>query len=145
VTTDGSQSSAPQPAQLDALLRENELLRAQRAQLLEALQAQKVEYTRTIDHLQHQLQYLLRRLFGRSAEKIDAQQLLLFEKLLDELAPKSLAPSAPASESVAPQPTPNGHGRRRLPTDLPRRKIIHDLPEDEKSCPCCGQLRHVIG
>ncbi len=146
MTTDGSNSSAIQQAQLDALLRENELLRAQHEQLFEAMQEQKIEYTRTIDKLQHQLQYLLRRLFGRSAEKIDANQLLLFEKLLDELAPKSIAAEpVPPSAPQEPAPARKGHGRRRLPADLPRQKVIHDLPEEEKACPCCGKLRHVIG
>lgn len=142
MTTDGSNAFPSPQAQLAELLRENALLRAQREQLLEALQ----QRSRRIENLQHQLQYLLRRLFGRSAEKVDPQQLLLFEKLLDELAPKSIAaepvtPSAPQ----APAPARKGHGRRRLPADLPRQKVIHDLPEEEKTCPCCGKLRHVIG
>jgi len=32
-----------------------------------------------------------------------------------------------------------------LPRNLPREKVIHDLPETEKPCPCCGKLRHIIG
>jgi transposase len=45
----------------------------------------------------------------------------------------------------APSPASNGHGRRRLPSNLPRQKVIHDLPEEQKPCPGCGQVRHVIG
>lgn len=95
-----------------------------------------------IESLQHQLQGLLRRLYGRSAEKMDPQQLLLFDKVLDQIAPKTYA-TAPAE----PEPTAarKGHGRRRLAANLPRHKVIHDLPEEEKPCPCCGKLRHVIG
>jgi len=51
--------------------------------------------------------------------------------------------ASPASET--PKPSNNGHGRRRLPADLERQQIIHDLPEEEKPCPCCGRMRHVIG
>jgi transposase len=29
--------------------------------------------------------------------------------------------------------------------DAPREQLIHDLPESEKPCPCCGKMRHVIG
>src|SRR5207244_3854806 len=133
-------TSFPSPAdELARLRQENELLRAQRAQLVEEYE-QKI---RIIDRLQHQLQQLLRRFFGRSAEKLDPQQMLLFEKLLDQLAPKmpeacAIPPAPPAASA----PSGNGHGRRRLPVDLPRQKVIHDLSEDQKPCPCCGKMRH---
>jgi transposase len=120
---------------------ELELLRAQREQLLE----QQKQSTRTIEQLQHQLQYLLRRIYGRSSEKIDPQQMLLFEKLLEQLAPRTIVERPASPEPTSPSPAQKGHGRRRLPADLPRRKVIHDLPEEEKTCPCCGQMRHVIG
>ncbi len=41
---------------------------------------------------------LLRRLYGRSAEKIDPQQLQLFETLLNQLAP----PTSEAPPSIPP-------------------------------------------
>lgn len=120
---------------------EAELLRAEREQFLEQLQ----QKSREIDSLQHQLQQLLRRLFGRSAEKIDPKQMLLFETLLNQLAPPTPVAEALPESAPAPRPSTNGHGRRRLPPDLPRQKVIHDLPEDQKPCPCCGTMRHVIG
>ena len=127
---------------------ELELLRAERQILLE----DKQQSAHTIESLQHQLQQLLRRLYGRSAEKIDPQQMLLFESLLNQLAPPTNAADqtpapdeAESSTPESPQPKGHGHGRRRLPKDLPREKIVHDLPENEKPCPCCGQMRHVIG
>lgn len=68
------------------------------------------------------------------------------ESLLDQLAPESRSTSNDAPESApAASSTTNGHGRRRIPKDLPRRTVIHDLPEDDKACPCCGETRHVIG
>ena len=142
MTPDDSPALAAPQAELQQLRQEVELLRAQRQQLLE----QQAQHTRTIDQLQQQLQYLLRRLFGRSAEKLDPKQLQLFETLLNQLAPPTPAPAAPAeSVPAAPRPATSGHGRRRLPADLPRQKVIHDLPEEQKPCPCCGKLRHVIG
>jgi transposase len=68
----------------------------------------------------------------------------LFEILLNQLAPPMPA-ALPEPTPEEPRTAKNGHGRRRLPTDLPRQKIVHDLPEDEKPCPCCGKMRHVIG
>jgi transposase len=37
------------------------------------------------------------------------------------------------------------HGRSPLPEHLPRREVVHDLSEEEKPCPCCGQARVCIG
>jgi transposase len=125
--------------ELAQLRQEVELLRAERAQILEQLQ----QKNREIDSLQHQLQQMLRRWFGRSAEKIDPKQLVLFETILNQLAPPTLASETPSEP--APRPSTNGHGRRRLPSDLPRQRVIHDLPEDQKACPCCGKMRHIIG
>jgi transposase len=127
--------------QWQSFQQEIELLRAQRQQLLE----QQQENARTIEQLQHQLQCLLRRFYGPSAEKIDPQQMLLFKDLLEQLAPQMpTQPAAPEPATTDP-PARKGHGRRRLPADLRRHTIIHDLPEEEKHCPHCGEMRHVIG
>lgn len=140
-------------ATLDELRRENELLRAsvqQSSSELELLRAERAEYLeqlklkdRKIDDLQHQVQALLRRYFGRSSEKLDPRQRLLFEDLIDQAIPE--IPAEDVGDEESPPPRRKGHGRRRLPADLPREKVIHDLPEDEKPCPCCGKLRHIIG
>ena len=147
MATDGATNFTSPADELTRLRQENALLRAERAEFLEQLH----QKDHRIDSLQHQLQHMLRRLFGRSAEKIDPNQLLLFEKVLGDLAPPTYAPGSPAKteseagDSVSSESKPNGHGRRRLPTTLPRQKVIHDLPEGEKPCPCCGDMRHVIG
>lgn len=130
-------------ASLDHSSNEVELLRAERQQFLEQLQ----QKNREIDALQHRLQQLLRRYFGRSAEKLDPKQLQLFETLLDQLAPEDKPASNEIPEPAEPaaRSTTNGHGRRRIPRELPRRTVIHDLAEEDKPRPCCGAMRHVIG
>ena len=125
-------------SELEALRRENALLRAERDEFLEQLK----QRDRTIDDLQHRLQALLRRYYGRSSEKMDPRQMRLFEDLIDQAIPEMPVDEASDDE---PAPTRKGHGRRRLPRDLPREKVIHDLPEAAKPCPCCGKLRHIIG
>jgi len=127
-------------ATLEALQRENELLRAERAEFIEQLK----QRDRKIDDLQHQVQALLRRYYGRSSEKMDPNQRLLFEDLIDKSIPEMPAEDD-GEEQASPRRQRKGHGRRRLPSNLPREKVIHDLPEDEKPCPCCGKLRHIIG
>lgn len=37
------------------------------------------------------------------------------------------------------------HGRAALPAHLERREVIHDLTDEQKNCPCCGQQRVCIG
>jgi transposase len=128
-------------SQVAQLQREVERLRAERAEYLEQLRLKD----RKIDDLQHQVQALLRRYFGRSSEKLDPRQRLLFEHLIDQAIPELPAAEADEEESASTSPRRKGHGRRRLPANLAREKVIHDLPEDEKPCPCCGKLRHIIG
>lgn len=43
------------------------------------------------------------------------------------------------------KPKRNGHGRRPLPANLPRETVVYELTEEERTCPCCGKLRKVIG
>ncbi len=128
-------------ASLTQSSQEAELLRAERAEFLEQLK----QKDREIDGLQHRLQMLLRRYFGRSSEKLDPKQRLLFEDMLDTCIPETPAEDESDPQASTPSRRGNGHGRRRLPSNLPREKVIHDLPEEEKPCPCCGKMRHIIG
>jgi transposase len=99
----------------------------------------------TVERLEYRLQEVLKRLYGRSSEKVDPAQLALFAEVLQDLKAQAVPPPEPPTPPPA-KPTPSkGHGRRRLPTDLPRQRVVHDLPEDEKVCPCCGKPRQVIG
>ena len=112
-------------------------------QLLDA----RAEDAQLIAGLQHQLRNLLRRAYGRSAEKLDPNQLALFEKMLADLT--NAVPPAPTPELPATKPAPaNGqgrHGRRQLPAELERRPVVIDLPEEQKPCPCCQAMRAHMG
>jgi transposase len=99
---------------------------------------------RKLTKMEHQLQQLLRRLYGRSSEKIDPKQMVLFAEMLKQLEAQN-PPTEPEPEPAAPPKPRKGHGRRRIPDDLPRERRIHDLPEEDKPCPCCGTAREVIG
>jgi transposase len=91
------------------------------------------------DQLQHRLQQLLRARFGTKAETIDPAQLLLFAREL--LAEE---PQAEAKEEVSSTPR-RGHGRGKLPRNLPRKTIVHDVPVEERVCSCCGGAMTKIG
>jgi len=112
--------------------------------LIQVQQEQIDNFNRKLTKMEHQLQQLLRRLYGRSSEKIDPRQMVLFAEMLKKLEAEN-PPAEPEPQPAAPPKPRKGHGRRRIPDDLPRERRIHDLPDDEKPCPCCGTAREVIG
>jgi transposase len=134
-------TESPQPTACDLLLpKDLGACHAMIGELLEQLQGAN----RRMRRMEHQLEGLLRRLYGRSAERLDPNQMVLFADLLKQLQPQT--PPAPETPAAPPAPsTSRGHGRRRIPEDLPRRRIVHDLAEEEKPCPCCGKMREMIG
>lgn len=147
MTTDGSTSLPAAPAAELPVDLPADLVTCH-ALIRELLEAQR-DKDHLLAGLQHQLQQLLRRMYGRSSEKIDPNQLALFEKLLAELAqstPTTTPEPAPVSTpEVATSNGTGGHGRRRLPAELERRRVEFDLPEAEKPCPCCQSMRERLG
>ena len=86
-----------------------------------------------------------------AATETSVPQLDLFAELLAEALPDA-APPTPVASPIAGDTdaglpvAARGHGgRRRLPVSLPRETVVHDLTDDDKACPCCGQARVVIG
>src|SRR5688572_7269935 len=129
------------PARLRALLLEE---RAQHAATLAQIEATLSSQQRTIAQQEQTIARVLRRFYGPQQERIDPNQLTLFdtqelEALAEELAAAKKEPS-PASSSRK-----TGHGRRLLPRNLPRQQVLHELPESERACPCCGEVRQEIG
>ena len=101
------------------------------------------EQQRTTARLQQQVELLLKRLYGPRAERIDPKQLALFAQ---ELAAAQEPDAAPEEEASAPTPeAKKGHGRKPLPKDLPRKRMVHDVPAQEKICPECGADKKRIG
>ena len=54
--------------------------------------------------------------------------------------PEPELPPAPSHKSKPP-----GHGRKPLPATLPRRRVLHDVPLEERACPDCGGMRTQFG
>lgn len=116
------------------------LLRRVNRELLATNQKQQ----REIEQLQHRLHLLLKRLYGPRSEKMSGPGLFDDCELPDEpVSPPAPEPAPTPTDSA--EPTKPGHGRRKLPTDLPRVRIDHDLSEAEKLCPCCQTLRVKVG
>lgn len=91
---------------------------------------------------------LVRKFFGKRSEKLtpeDESQGRLFNEAEDGCGAED-----DTGEESLPVTTVKAHerrkrGRKPIPNDLPREEVIHDLPEEEKRCPCCGKGRPAIG
>ena len=92
--------------------------------------------------LSHRLQLLLRQRFGQSAERIDRAQLELFAKEILDSKGKAETPDDDDATVVREH---RRNGRRKLGRDLPRIRIEHDVPESERACSACGEMRTRIG
>jgi transposase len=90
---------------------------------------------------------LLKRFYGPKNETFDPRQLLLFGERIDQLPLDVPSIEAEAGEELVTRRVKkkHKHGRNPLPDHLPRIDIEHDLKDEEKPCPHCGELRCRIG
>lgn len=111
------------------------------------------EQQSTIDQLQRELaqakhfvDQLLRSRYGPRSERVDPNQLSMFEAgESDDTTPVATVMPEDAASLVVREHLRRGGGRGRLPDHLPREVVDHDLGEVEKLCPCCGEMRQRIG
>ena len=114
--------------------------------LCKALTHQKSEIAcqhEEINRLRQRIQALLNQRYGKKSEKLSDNQLNLFDEA-DFSASLSAEVSEETHEMVISEHTRRSVGRKPLPKDLPREKIIHDLSEEEKQC-TCGHRLHCMG
>lgn len=86
-----------------------------------------------IEQLQHKLDRLLQLLYGTKSEK--RKSTLKSEITL--LPPKNKSQSNKTSK--------NKNGRRPLPKEFPRVRVVHDVPAKEQQCQCCSQEMSRLG
>lgn len=107
---------------------------------------QKVAYlTRQLTWYEEQLRLAQHKRFGASSERSDADQLRLFNEV-EETSEETGAQSE-SEESILEkimyerrkkQP---GH-REEMLRNLPVERIEYRLEEDQRACPCCGEVMH---
>ena len=112
--------------------------------LLKQLVIQLIQQVRTDrqekESLEHRIDLLLRRLYGRSSEKLDPRQGTLFDTAVAEAGATETASETPAAEDSPPEAAGDappkkkrkGHGRRPKPDHLEVREKVYDLSEAEK-------------
>ncbi len=98
---------------------------------------------RRLRQMQHRLEELLRWRYGQRSERIDPNQ-LFFDALAAIQSPAPEAAPPPPDLSAQPSPRP-GHGRKPLPRNLPRRRVVFDLSAEQQHCPHCAERLQPIG
>ncbi|QDU21911.1 IS66 family transposase [Urbifossiella limnaea] len=99
-----------------------------------------------VEAQQAHIHRLVKITFGRGGERVEGPTLFDGMDLPAKEDPTPVEPSTPEAVPVAPPSAKRkGHGRRRKPTDLPRRREEIDLSDAEKVCACCGTARIRIG
>ena len=90
---------------------------------------------------------ILRRFYGPHSERFDPTQLLLFGlKVAEQMPVDEKVVEAESGEKLKTRRiNRHKHGRGKLPEHLPRIEVVHDLPDEQKKCPCCGEQRQCIG
>ena len=110
---------------------------------LDTYQSTLESKNRYIGQLEDYIKTLRHSQYGTSSEKLDTDQLPLFNEA-EELDQVDTTDQSPAEVKV------NAHTRQTkprisIPNGLPREVIIHDLSEDDKVCPHDGTVLRAIG
>jgi transposase len=131
---------------LTSLSEANDLIERQALQNKEL--AQKLHAAEiNISRLQHQIEQLLRRIYGQRSEKMHPDQLMFESLMLESIgqpAPEPLAPLPTETQKPAPVRTRRNHpGRIPIPDHLERIEIVLDLPEEQKIDPSGEPLKQI--
>lgn len=84
------------------------------------------------EQLEHRLDLLLKRLYGPRADRIHPDQPSLFDETGVPEPPPPTSPAEPEVETKPIAPKKKGHGRKRIPDNLPRKTTVIDIPEAQK-------------
>ena len=129
------------PVELKRLLAQShaqiEQIKREAAERIEAMQ------------LRHkaEMDAVLRRFYGPRSEKFDPTELLLFGvNVVEQIPVDEKTVEAESGQKLKTRRiNHHKHGRRELPAHLPRVEVPHDLNDEQKKCPCCGEDRKCIG
>lgn len=109
-----------------------------------------------IRKMQSQIEWLRRKVFGRSSERLQEGEPDFFgqpfpaeDNANDNCDSSEQAPQADAQDQAQGEGAKDAGApkrRRRSPlADLPRQVIVHDVAEADKVCACCGREKKRIG
>jgi len=104
------------------------------------------ELKRLVRSLRERVSVLERYIFGKKSEKLtkeDIRQMILFDEAEAGSEPKDEDPEI--EEKITVKAHSKKKGRKPIPDDIPREEVFHNLSEAEKTCPCCGKQRPLMG
>ena len=149
-----TEAQAPYAAQSkDEIIASQANLIAQKEAHIEQLTLKYEANQRQLSTLQHQIEQLLRRLYGRKSEKIDPNQMMLDSIIQESIAQSAVIPPAAVEDKMdaAASSKPGKerkarvqYGRLPIPEHLERVEIVIDIPEDKKVSPQTGAPLKVI-
>ncbi|TWH95925.1 transposase [Sphingobium wenxiniae] len=114
-----------------------------------ALKAQNDRLAQRVVTLEEELRLERAHRYAPRSEKIrdrifnEAEQAAAEEEVPDDDAEPWVVPDTGLPEGERPEP--HKRGRKPLSADLPRQRVEYDLPEGQKSCPCCNKPMHRMG
>jgi transposase len=97
-------------------------------QLLEELQKANAR----LERQEHHMHLLLKRIYGSTSEKFDPQQGVLFDPQPGEEETALSTPAPPPAASLVSK-NRDRHGRGRIPGEIERKEVVHDLTAPEKA------------
>jgi len=131
---------------------ENKRLREHCSLLEQAYRELKEKNVARERRLEEIIKALRDRIYGRRSEKLDPNQKLFpFMELANEagaqLAEEAKQKAAEQEEAFQreKQERPRRRGRKPIPKDLPRQRVVLDLKPEDRKCPCCQEEMGKIG
>ena len=108
---------------------------------VDTLESDKDSLQQKNDRLQERVTLLKLHIFTRRSEKItaeDRQQMYLFdeEETVAVFVEESILEEKPENKKSSEK-----KGRRPIPANIPRERVVHDLNPEDKVCSCCGKNR----
>ena len=135
------------PVELKQVIAQQRSVIAQRDNVIDQIKREAAERIEAMaQRHQAEMNAILRRFYGPHAERFDPTQLLLFGLKIAEMAVDEKVVEAESGEKLKTRRiNRHKHGRGKLPEHLPRVEVPHDLTDEQKKCPCCGEQRQCIG
>jgi len=137
---------------IEVLAREREEMQQRQASLEAMLEGQNGTIRQLKEYIAQLEEFIRngrRKQFGSSSEKlVENLQPNLFneaETVAVAEEAEAVVPAEPEPSPAAQEPAPKRRRGVRIPPDLPRMEILHDLPEAEKVCPHDGTPLRQIG
>ena len=107
------------------------------------LEKKNQELTIENNNLREQLYLALHRHYRRSSEKDDSSQLELFGEAEDSSEDTENTEDKEEDEIVVPSYRRKKSGRKPIDPSIPREDVLHDIPQEEKSCGCGAELTRI--